>query len=110
MSGVPAWAVRGAKVVCVDPNPWWYGPEARGANVPVKDAVYTIREIVFGDAVLLEEIRNAPRLIEVDGGGLTIGEPCFAIARFRPVIAKKSEAEDLALFRHHIDQRLPVDA
>jgi|DEB19_MinimDraft_3_1074340.scaffolds.fasta_scaffold118202_1 hypothetical protein len=100
MSGIPSWAVRGAKVVCVLDF-----TTARTVNdlgytaIPIVGQAYTVRRAYicrYGVPVI------ALREFEVD--------QYFDLRGFRPAVALKTESEDLAHFRHHLDQRQPVDA
>lgn len=108
MSGIPSWAVRGAKVVAVGtPNA---GPRVPGANYPEIGGIYTIRKVKpagYGgcqrDLLMLREIDNSHFKPEPF-------EPGFPLEAFRPIAPLKTESEDLAHFRHHLDQRQPVDA
>ncbi len=70
----------GQKVVCVDTSEWNLGAEkaAKGNVFPVKGGIYTIREVVDGDGLLLMEIVNPPTW----WGKVEIG---FFASRFRPV-------------------------
>lgn len=91
MSAIPSWAVRGAKVVCIDnrwPEDTWYGAEV----MPSLDTPYTIRAVrqhVGGEfGLLLAEIRN-PVLYYADGAR----EAFFHIKRFRPLITQQDDIE-----------------
>jgi hypothetical protein len=101
MSAVPAWAVRGRKVV-FKPKPEGRPRHSLG-NYPVPDGVYTIRKVVICQdgkpAILLDEINNE-HLIGTFGDR----EPGFGTWHFRPAIEPKSEAHDLAMFRDLIRQ------
>jgi hypothetical protein len=96
MSGVPSWAVRGAKVVCVDACPWVFG---WSGDALVEGAIYTIRGIAPHDSLgrlglYLDEART-----KTDAFG-------FLIARFRPLVDDSDEAlaRDVALFTEHLRQ------
>jgi hypothetical protein len=100
MSGIPAWAVKGAKVVCVEPNPWWSTKAAAGVSSPVRGGVYTIRAVhADAEAILVEELHNPNRLVQLDGGHV-VAEPCFAVWRFRPVVRRESDGEIEATLFH----------
>jgi hypothetical protein len=106
MSGaIPAWAVRGARVVFVD----YAGPDRVGPAgyevLPIPGPVYTIRDVT-GECIRLEEIVNEPRWY----GDIGFAECRFRIRAFRPAVPRVAEAEDVALFKHHLDQHQPVDA
>jgi hypothetical protein len=100
-----SWAKPGVKCVCILPNAKWAA--ARWfADAPIGGSIYTIREVVDGGtALLLHEIQNRQCIVEYEAGP-AIGEPCFGIWRFRPLITKTQE-QDVALFRHILDG-LPV--
>lgn len=105
MSGIPSWAVRGAKVVAIEASS---KPKRNETNVVV-GFTYTIREVVvfegYGAGLRVEEIVNP-----IVGSTVGFLERAFPIEMFRPLVPQKTEAEDLAHFRHHLDQRQPVDA
>ncbi len=108
---IPSWAVRRAKVVCVA------SPEVIAAakalhpwgNYPETGQVYTVRGHVYDSKgeglLLLVEISNPPQPSCVG-----VVEWGFEVSKFRPLVAPKTEAEDLAHFRHHLTQNTPVDA
>lgn len=78
------WAKPGAKCVCVAP-----------IESLVKGQIYTIEEILERDSsgrlgVVLVECRSAITWTNTRGG--------FRLSRFRP-IARKSQEQDIALFR-----------
>ena len=97
MSGIPAWAVRGAKVVCISDR--YHENFVDDVPRPVCGNVYTIRE------ALVRKGKPQVRLIEIDSGAAS-----FHTNRFRPAVEPKSEAEDLALFRQWLPKSQPVDA
>ncbi len=75
--------------------------------MPAQDGVYTIRAILetaSGLGLLLDEVRNPI--------GNTGWETGFELRRFRPVVTRDHEAEDLATFREwlRVDQPESVDA
>lgn len=100
MSGIPAWAVRGAKVVCVE-----RGEERNRGFVtyPVVGQVYTIRQVLdhpYGGAgIRLVEIEN-PALPYVVKAGDTPRkhEASWMLHRFQPVITRTLE-QDSTMFR-----------
>lgn len=107
MSGIPAWAVRGAKVVAVGTGS--AEPRYPGANYPDvgPQAIYTIRAVKpagYGGCketlVLLREIDNSHIKPEPF-------EPGYVLRAFRPLVSTKTEAEDLAHFRKLLDQPIP---
>lgn len=82
MSGIPSWAVRGTKVVCVLPVPAVNLPV--GVVAPEVGNVYTIREIITEDGeayLLLVGIVNAVQDF-ADG----TREPAFHVEGFRPLV------------------------
>lgn len=115
MSGIPAWVFVGAQVVCVgeidvpDDLIW-------RLSLPEVGKTYTVRSASFGErdeepCIRLAEVTNPSIRYEDDANWcIWNGEPRFALSNFRPAVDRKTEAEDLALFRHHIDQRQRVDA
>lgn len=96
---IPSWAKPGAKVVCVDdiPDKGWH-PDLGGLSV---GSVYTIREIArhSSGALGVRLVEIVRRLAPADPW-----EQPFAFRRFRPLVSTKTEAEDVALFRHHLKQ------
>lgn len=100
MSSIPSWAFKGAKVVCAD---------ASGQPQLQNGAIYTVAWAGLGDGMIdLGHGLQAPS-VHLEGVERMFGVP-FALSRFRPAVEPKSEAEDVALFKHHLDQRKPVDA
>jgi len=96
---VSAWARPGVKVVCVDDR--WSDLQLKcSPNLPVKQAIYTIRDAVTAGVhlgVRLVEVTNPPYYFGRDG---TL-EPPFNIRRFRPVApTTRTQEQDVALFRH----------
>ena len=100
MSGIPAWAVPGARVVLIDASPG----EADGPHAARE------RDICIIDRV--DMVRGTPAcLCHEENGRWTMPELTWArLSRFRPVTAPKSEAEDPALFRQWLPKSQPVDA
>ena len=96
-ASIPSWVVRGAKVVCISDR--YHDNFVDDVPRPVCGNVYTIRE------ALVRKGKPQVRLIEIDSGAAS-----FHTNRFRPAVEPKSEAQDVALFKHHLDQRKPVDA
>lgn len=100
---IPSWAVKGAKVVCVDAEPLdnhtWHPSEA-----PKAGAVYTVARAFIhnGDAIVhLAEL--ARELVSRKLWGPECG---YAIERFRPLILRSQE-QDMELFHPllKVDQR-----
>jgi hypothetical protein len=96
VSGIPSWARRGAKVVCVDAE-WGKDSLQRYLGLAptlIADAVYTVTraEVDGGEATvwLREAANDLPD--GVDSG--------FWLVRFRPLVEPKTEAEDREFFRH----------
>lgn len=84
---IPSWAVRGAKVVCVDA----FIDAARHHKIIVplvQNEVYTIREVTprpDGVGILLDEIVNEKSVVFPDL------EYAYRIQRFRPLIALEDD-------------------
>jgi hypothetical protein len=102
MTSIPSWAVKGAKVVCVDDAHLSYCvPGYRysddGLDGLSKGEIYTIRD------ALVSPFDGAPsiRLVEItrarNWSRLKKGEPGFAVGRFRPLVTKTQE-QDVAQF------------
>lgn len=84
----------GQKVVCVDDT----GDRLnRWETLPVKGAIYTVRE-VFATSVRLYEIVNQPGFYCTDDGFDTFDELRFKAARFRPIVSRPTSIE----FAHEI--------
>jgi hypothetical protein len=96
---VPSWAVRGAKVVCVDDD-WTCDEIDTDLPDPVRGETYTIEGVDTDDDIDFE-----------GGAGLYLAgfpdDAFYTIRNFRPLVTTKSEAEDLAHFRHHLTQKTP---
>lgn len=99
MSGIPAWAVRGAKVVCIEGS----GRNHFGGWAPKTGGVYTVRSAFFAEG-FGPFLRLAEYRTEHQWRGMERGWDAY---RFRPVIEPKTEAEDLAHFKHHLTQKTP---
>jgi hypothetical protein len=101
VSGIPAWAVRGAKVVCVNgkARSIW----TKGGWAPQTDGVYTV-ERAFSDrgtGKVLLELREYVHDVPYHGWDIT---------RFRPLVDDEAQERDVAIFRHHLTQKPTVDA
>ena len=98
--GVPSWAVRGAKVVCIRPQTApGYGWEIQ----PQIGATYTIREVYYR-GLLLEEIVNHPSTYRDQfTGAIDFVEMGFVIERFSPVRTLENDLET------HFQQYLKTD-
>lgn len=107
--GIPSWAVKGARVVCVDDADFGgYGFEA----TPQAGGVYTIRQVVWCEVhaswqARLMEVAN-PALIYPDGPEMW--EPAFDLGRFRPVVELKSDNEIEAQIFRNRKQKQPHSA
>lgn len=105
-SGIPAWAVRGAKVVCVNAN--YADGEPTGLVV---GKVYTVRAAgIDADAISASGHRSRHPVVDLeecqnryDCYAGPNGHPGFDITRFRPAVPPKTQSEDVGLFRHHLD-------
>ena len=81
------------KVVCLDDNFPMEITSKWFEQLPIKNEIYTIREIRPAGAeggILLNELRNKPKYFEVFKGHL---EPAFSPKRFAPL----AEVDNLAL-------------
>jgi hypothetical protein len=99
MSGIPAWAVRGAKVV-------WTGGRIRpGVKRLTEGRVYTLR----GTALCPINGHIGCYLVGVynDRHLFLPEELGYLLEQFRPLVTAKTEAEDLAHFKHHLTQKSP---
>lgn len=100
-SGIPAWAVKGARVVCInDTRSDCFDP------FPLrKGAVYEV--IGIGDHVDRNgrwgiKLVGAPNRVLI-GGKITDIDCGWYPGRFRPAVPPKTQSEDVGLFRHHLD-------
>ena len=97
MSGIPAWAVRGARVVLIDAGPGDVdGPhDARVGDICIIDEV---GYVVDQPACICRE----------EGGRWTLPEHTWArLSRFRPFVSTKTQEQDVAEFRKLLTQKLP---
>ena len=99
MSGVPAWAVRGARVVCVYEVPD-FGPRLR--------EVCTISGVEVDRKGCWLFIEGYDDWVPTAPGQTT--RHSFLPRNFRPLVSTKTEAEDVAEFRKLLTQNNPVDA
>jgi len=95
--GIPAWAVKGAKVVCID--------DSLLEGIIAKGPVYTVASAEIdpwiatsgpnagrrGPVLHIEEVHNPM----AKGGA-------FAASRFRPAVPPRSLEQDVARFRKHL--------
>ena len=104
--GLPAWAVKGAKVVCVGTDPWF---EPNGPlSAPTLGDTLTIRECVWIDkfaAVRFDEHVNPPRYRASLG---RLEEYAFELKFFRPLISQQDDIE--AHFKALLNVHNQVDA
>lgn len=93
MGTIPSWAVKGAKVVCVDDSPGrFHGPGI------VRGVVYTISDVYFGEMAL----ETCVTLVEFGS------EHGFRLRRFRPT---RTIEQDVSRFRKHLrTKRTRTDA
>lgn len=113
--GIPSWAVKGAKVVCVDdsmrdlsPVPG-YSP-AGALDGLQEGGVYTVARAYSRDGyvvVVLVEIRRSE--IAPDGRRFDRFFDGFNIKRFRPLVEDKSDAEIEAQIYHKKRLRSKAD-
>jgi hypothetical protein len=111
MSGLPSWARKGAKVVCINTNwrrgtlPWPTWLWAKFVGLPIAGGVYTITDV---------------GLHEYDGGAALRlqgwGKIGFHVDFFRPLLSDDNEIETV-LYRqrkgnktHSVPRRKSVDA
>jgi hypothetical protein len=98
---VPAWATRGAKVVCVrDFREARIVDDIGHRGMPELGKVY----VIFKAEV--DRIYHVP-VVYLTEFPSTQG---FDLVGFRPAVEPKTEAEDVALFHDIARQKLPVDA
>ena len=103
MSGasLPSWARKGVKVVCVDDgvSP---GRVALAAIPPVGPVLSVVgtSEDPYGEYGNTLVIEGYPNLHD----GIDVG---WRVARFRPAVEPKTEAEDVAMFHDIARQKLP---
>lgn len=100
MNGIPAWAVPGAKVVCVDGMPSWNyfkGRPAKYSALPVLGEIYTISQAVWHQWPFRSGV--GLHLLEIQRAGKV--SP-YILERFRPLVTRSQE-QDVAIFRHHLD-------
>ena len=104
-----SWAKPGVKCVCIDDTIPPHKNVSPSTILPKRGSVYTIRRVKSADSVWLEEIVNNPREYLIrDDGSTYFGEVAFSIARFRPLVEPKTEAEDFAMIKDLI--KVPQDA
>ena len=108
MSGIPAWASPGKKVVCL--NTSW----VKGETMPL---MKFIRGLIFG-----YPIAGGVYVVTRAGYGVETDSPVielrgwrgyfFQVANFRPVVDEQAMQRDVALFRKHLTQNVPegIDA
>jgi hypothetical protein len=119
LGGAPAWAVKGAKCICVDDSDWEgrylngdpVDLAAEGIVTPEKGRIYTIRDVIALAASSLRVAAVGVRLVEVDNGHLAHRsvdrtELCFWVGRFRPLITRTKE-QDMAIFAPLLGTRQP---
>lgn len=103
MSGIPAWAVPGAKVVCIRTM-----TRRNGGPVPVVGQTYVVRHphvSPFGDAVIgLEEIVDPLANYKLAPG---LG-PFWLVEWFRPLVTRSQEQDIATHFRDLLRQPEPV--
>ena len=89
MSGIPSWAVRGAKVVCID------GAERSSKTVdgwaPKTGGIYTIRSTFFAEGWNCWYLRLEEYV--ADGVFWRGIEPGWDLPRFRPLITEQDDLE-----------------
>jgi hypothetical protein len=114
MSGIPSWAVKGARVICID-DVFSESHRRLCRTLPVSGATYTLRKVSFvadvdvAPCVLLEEVANE-HVEHLQRGILWRGEPRFALRRFRPLHTLESdlEAHFRILLRQPVSDKEPA--
>jgi len=105
MSGIPAWAYRGAKVVCVDDA---MRGDTTGIELPKLDQTYTIRHVIWntywrGWQTRLVEVVNQPQLYNIG-----FVEAAWNLSRFKPLITQQDDLEaHFNQFLHHTTPAIP---
>jgi hypothetical protein len=100
MSGVPSWARKGMKVVCIN--------DQRLESSEVHTGF-----LVAGSAYTIDGAYHHPSdgrigLFLAEAPGKYQGHPvAYDLRRFRPAVEPKTEAEDLAQFRKLLTQNTP---
>lgn len=108
MSGIPAWARVGAKVVCIDDGAGRFERDFPGDHVLRNGEVYTLAALSLEFETPAIQVQELPRILE-DRFGYT-HEVWMRLPRFRPV---KTQEDDLeAHFRVYLkdDHRAPEKA
>lgn len=92
MSGVPSWARKGVKVVCIKRGAWGL---VTGAPKTALDTTHPI----FGEAYTIGEVDAewTPVCLR-----LREFHDLYNIAEFRPLVSKKTMADDVALIKSHL--------
>lgn len=96
MSGIPAWAVRGAKCIFIDVDGMGdWGDDEPHAATPEPNAILTVvKAVEFDDGVYVKTAEFP-----------TVG---IAVECLRPLVTRSQE-QDMAIFRPILDQ-VQVDA
>lgn len=110
MSGVPSWAVKGAKVVCVDAG--W------DTESPVlsEGAVYEIERVFANNGPASDRYATVPWVVILRGvrnpHAQLHHEGAFALDRFRPPVTRTQEQDIAEHFSGFLHGRVPegVDA
>ena len=90
MSGIPSWAVKGAKVVCINSRPPWWCGVGDPVLVPVEGEVYEISA--------LGDFGGQCGLLLVGMGELDF----WHCRRFRPLVTRSQEQDIAEHFAHHL--------
>jgi hypothetical protein len=100
MSGIPAWAVRGAKVVCRTPFQHKNGLQRRLAPVlPAPGGIYTIEAVdICSVSGIVDFI-----LVEIETGRFFGEVIAWDASHFGPIVTRSHE-QDMAIFRPILDQ------
>lgn len=97
------WARPGVKCVCVDA---WFPPGPRPLS---EGAVYEISSVVREGAKVAFYLvgLDRPEYARLPEGRVQFGRIAYGASRFRPLVQQRTEAEDVAQFRHLLD--VPAD-
>jgi hypothetical protein len=101
LGGAPAWAVRGAKCICIDGN---WQPPYDGTDVPPFAPAKGTKLTVSGiDGSYLQFDELPVLYTRLDG---LVGELWWPASAFRPVIIRTAE-QDMAIFAPLLGTRQP---
>ena len=109
MSALPSWAVRGARVVCV--NAEFALPDGPLTRQPMANEVLTISSCAYEERKV-HDFFSCPAgvFLTFDEVPVSVGNwhgIRWPIEHFRPIVTLGSEAQDLAHFRKYLHQNAP---